>query len=223
MLDDFLEENPVNTASLEQKPSYQNNNGYQGNKSQGGQNAGWKRKPDTLQDPYMPIAVYVPRDATQEVKTSLYNIISKLINAGFTVRVNADDKDFFAKVQSLSDTKIEAFLPWRGFNDIQSKHTFNTITANHIAEKNFSGWEKVPKPVQGFLARNVRMLFGDNNNSIVLGLITWSPDGASAIAELTKDSGNAAFIIRVACRFKFNVVNIAKSSSGNVLERMFTT
>lgn len=179
------------------------------------------KKEEVLEDPYLPVVIFIDRDFPPEVKNSLYNIASKLINKKITVRYNADDKDFHEKISSLSDKFIEPFIPWKGFNDVDTKNYYNTITAKHIAQQHFQGWEKIPEGVKALLARNVRMIFGGKNNSIALCVITWSKDGASKLAEVNKDTGRASFIIKVASTYGFPVVNISKESSGNLLEKTF--
>jgi len=181
----------------------------------------FQRKPDVLDEPYIPVCLYIDRDFPDEIKKNLIDIASKLISKKITVRYNADDKDIHAKLSGLSTKYTEAFIPWKNFNEIDSKHYFNTLTSKHIAETNFGAWDKIPDSVKGLLARNVRMLFGDKNNSIVMCLITWSKDGASKASEVNKDTGRSSFIIKVASLYGWPVINTAKDNSFNILERTF--
>lgn len=199
-----------------------NNGGGGGYNRGGGNGGGFKRKEEVLEDPYIAVAMFVDRDFPPEVKTSLYNIASKLINKKITVRVNGDDKDFVGKLSNLSSQFVEVYIPWKGFNDIDSKHYWNTITAKHVAQQNFGqAWEKIPDSVKALMARNVRMIFGDKNNSGMLCLITWSQDGASKAPEVTKDTGRSAFIIKTSSTYSFPVVNISKPAAENILEKSF--
>lgn len=206
--------------------NYGGNGGGNGNwQNRGGGNGGgnrqWPKKEDKVEKPYIPVTIYVDREFPPEVKTSLYNIGSKLIAKGITVRVNGDDKDFLAKIQALTDQHVEVYIPWRNFNEIDSKHYFNTLTSKDIATKHFQAWDRIPDAVKAMLARNVRMVFGDKNNSITLCVITWSQDGASRVSEVTKDTGKSSFIIKVASSYGFPVVNIAKQTAENILEKTF--
>lgn len=201
---------------------YNNNGGGGYNRGGGGNGGGFKRKEEVLEDPYVAVSIFVDRDFPPEAKTSLYNIASKLINKKVTVRVNGDDKDFCTRLSALSSQFVEVYIPWKGFNDMDSKHYWNTITAKHIAQTNFGpAWEKIPDSVKALMARNVRMIFGDKNNSIMLCLITWSQDGASKATEVTKDTGRSAFIIKTASTYSFPVVNISKPNAENILEKSF--
>lgn len=228
MFDELGDVSYVNVSDIE-NPNQQNNNskGYSNNsnsnwKKGNGQTGGkWPRKEETVEKPYVPVTIYVDREFPPEVKTSLYNISSKLIAKGITVRVNGDDKDFLSKLQSLTDTHLEIYIPWKNFNEIDSKYYFNTLTSKDIANKHFQAWDRIPDAVKAMLSRNVRMIFGDKNNSITLCLITWSQDGASRVAEITKDTGKSSFIIKVASSYGFPVVNISKQTAENILEKTF--
>lgn len=212
MFEDLEEGNSFNVNSVK-KIEADKSNGYKRNN--------FKQKEDELQDPYIPVSIFVDREFPEDAKVTLLSIATKLLSKKITVRINGDDKEFYEKLKGLSDPHLEVFIPWKNFNEIDSKHYFNTITSKHIAETHFQAWDKIPDSVKAFLARNVRMIFGDKNNSITLCLITWSKDGASRISELTKDTGKSSFIIKTAASYGFPVVNISKSTSGNILEKTF--
>lgn len=197
------------------------NNGGGGNGYQNRQGGSFQRKPDEVGPPYLPVVMFVEKDMPADVKQKFYHLASKLIGKGYTIRINPDDIDFVKQVQALSTKNVELYLPWRNFNQFESKHTFNTLTAKDVAQRNFQGWEKVPDAVKAILAAQVRMVFGDRNNSIALMIITHSADGASRVAELTKDTGRVSFIIKMACTYGFSVVNMGKQSSESLLQKYF--
>jgi hypothetical protein len=186
---------------------------------QGG--GGFQRKEDVVSPPYLPVAFFVEKETPPEIKQKFYHLASKLIGKGYTIRLNPDDPDFVRQVQALSTKNVELYLPWRNFNQLESKHTFNTLTSKDVAQRHFPAWEKLPDAVKAMLASQVRMIFGDRNNSIALMLITFSPDGASRIAEITKDTGRVSFIIKMACSYGFSVVNMGKQSSESLPEKYF--
>lgn len=230
MFDELGDVSSVNVSELESTGSQKSYGGGGGNKgnwnggNKGGGGGGgqfFKKKEDKVEKPYIPVTVFVDREFPPEVKTSLYNISSKLIAKGITVRVNGDDKDFVTKIQALSDLHVEVYIPWKNFNEIDSKHYFNSLTSKDVANKHFQAWDRIPDAVKALLARNVRMVFGDKNNSITLCLITWSQDGACRVGEVTKETGKSSFIIKVASSYGFPVVNIAKQTAENILEKTF--
>ncbi|WP_396190475.1 hypothetical protein [Flavobacterium sp.] len=220
-----------NSNNGNQRQSYGNSGNYQGGQNggyrqnnNGGGGAGGNRFPqreDKVDDPYLPICVFVDQGFPEDVKTRLFNLASKLIGKRYTVRVMGLDKEFAERVMKLSDSKVELYLPWRNFNEMDSKRTFNTLTAKHVASVNFAGWEKVPDGVKGILASQVRYLFGDRNNSPAMCLITWSPDGASKFGEVNKETGKTGFIIKMGSNYNFPVINMQKQSSDAVIEKHF--
>jgi hypothetical protein len=221
MFDELDELGSIDLSEIKNVDTATTSYGGSDNKKSGNWGGGFQRKEDKVDDPYIPVVIFVDREFPPEVKTSLYNIASKLINKKITVRYNGDDKDFHEKLSALSDKFTECYIPWKGFNEIESKHYFNMLTAKDIAQRNFAGWDKLPKGVQSMMARNVRMIFGDKNSSIALCVITWSKDGASRASEVTKDTGRSSFVIKTASTYGWPVVNIAKENAGNLLEKTF--
>jgi len=214
MFDD-LDVSDISDLNKEETKTYSNDSDKKNN---------WKnlkKKPEVAENPYIPIAIFIDRDFPEEIKTKLIDIASKLIAKKYTVRYNATEKEIYDRISGLSVEYTEAYIPWKNFNEIESKHSYNTLTSKHLAEINFSGWEKVPDVVKAMLASNVRLLFGDKNNSIAMCLITWSKDGASKTTEVTKDTGKSSFMIKLASTYSWPVLNIAKDSAVNILERNF--
>jgi hypothetical protein len=197
----------------------QRQGGYGGGQRQGG---GFQRKPDELQDPYVAIGLYVEKTFPQEVKEEFFTLASKCLSKKMVVRINADDPEFIQRLQQLSREKVEIYLPWRNFNDLESKHTYNTLTANHTAQMHFSGWEKIPDAVKAMLAAQVRLVFGDRNNSAVLCVLTWSPDAASRSSEVSKETGRAGFLIKMASSFGFPVLNLKRPQAVAAFEKSFS-
>ena len=215
--------NPSYTNNNNQNRGNNNGNGYQNkpnyqNRNNGG---GFQKKEEVIEEPYVPVGIYIDREFPTEVKQNLIRLASRLINKNVVVRYNADDIDVHGPISQLSNKKTEAFTPWKNFNNIESKHYYNTETAKHVASTNFAGWDKVPDAVKAMLARNVRIVFGDKNRSVVLCLITWSPDGASRAAEVTKDTGRSGTIIKLASTYGIPVINLAKPNAEAILEKTF--
>lgn len=193
--------------------------GYQ--QRQGGGGGGFQRKPDEVSPPYLPIAFMVEKEMPAEVKQKFLQLASKLIGKGYTIRINADDPEFVGQLQAMSHKNVELYLPFKNFNQLESKFYWNTLTAKDMAQRNFEAWDRIPDVIKAILAAQVRMLFGDKNNSIAMSVITFSQDGASRVAEITKDTGRVSYIIKMACRYGFPVVNLGKQSSETLLQKHF--
>ena len=143
--------------------------------------------------------------------------------AGYTVRYNADDLAIHNRIQSISNTKTEALAPWKGFNDIETKLYYNTVTANQIAEENNPGWERLSNLPKAKLARNVRSLFGNRNinNSRAMAVITWSPDGANNRNMVTRETGYVGSLITMADRYKFPIYNMGNGANKQYVHDYF--
>lgn len=219
---------PPNGGYQNQQQGGHNNGGYQNrqggggyqNQQQGGGNR-WNNKPDEVAPPYLPVVMFVEKGFPIEVKQKFYQLASKFIGKGYTVRINPDDPEFVNKVMQLSTKNVELYLPFKNFNQFDSKHSWNTATSKAIAQQHFPAYDKIPDAVKAILAAQIRMVFGDRNNSITLAVITYSPDGASRIAEITRETGRVSFIIKVACTYGFTCVNLGKQSSESMIEKYF--
>ncbi len=216
MLDDLdnLDRVQLPKAVTSDKPSY---SGGGGNKNF----SKFQKKEEVVEDPYKPVTMFIDKDFPTEIKDKLCRIAGRFLNKGFTVRINGDDKEVVTKLRSLSDKHVEVYTAWKGFNDIESKHYYNTLTSKHLAQVGFQAWDKIPDVVKSMLARNVRMVFGDKNNSITMVVITWGPGGATKTIEVTKDTGRAGNIIKMASSHGFSVVNVSKDNAEDILDRYF--
>lgn len=160
--------------------------------------------------PYLPISFFIDSSYPEEIKQEMFSIIDKLLAKQYTIRINGDDKEFIAKLNALNSQHIEVYIPWKGFNDIDSKYYFNYDALKSIARANFLGWDKIPDTVKAILTRNVRMLLGTSNNSVCLCVVLYTPDGATNKSEVTKESGKFSFIISIANKFGLPVINLKK-------------
>lgn len=218
-----------NHQPQQQTKSYGNNGGHShgggyNRGGYGGNDGGFRRQPPkevVTDQAYAPIGVFVDRAFPQEVKDRLRGVIIKLVSKQFTVRVNGDDKDFIASLKDISETNLEIYIPWKPFNDIETKHYFNTESSKLIAAKFFPAWDKIPDSAKAFLARNMRLLFGDKNNSCVKALVTWSEDGASRTSEISQSTGKSSQIIRAATYYSTPVFNVQKAGTEDALAKVF--
>lgn len=213
MFDDIEGLEEFKTDSV--KPS----SGYQSN------NAGFKKFPkkaEVVTDiPYTPIAFFLDRDFPPEVKDRFYKYINKLISKNTVIRINGDDKDFILKLLELGYDKLEVYIAWKNFNDIESKFYYNTETSKMIAAKYNPGYEKLPDAVKALLARNARLLFGEKNNSCALSLITWSKDSAARLIDITRETGRATHVIRMALSNYISVLNINRENADIIFNKSF--
>lgn len=165
-------------------------------------------KKETKIELSLPVAFFVERDYPNEIKEKLIRILADYANQGYVIRVNGDDPIFVQKVKDLSYSKVEFYIPFKEFNQIETKHYFNHEPSKEIAKSNFPSWDKVPDFIKSLLARNVRLLFGDKLNSPVLELFFWSEDGCESGFKVTQKTGKISALIRLADRYKITMRNI---------------
>ena len=218
------------------KPPYQQN--WKGGNSGGG--GGWqnkggfqrKEKPfdnsrgelgqgqfPIVEEPilYLPFAVTGNKDVPPEVIEAVGRIVRKLEEVGYTAR--SGGMEGLEAEATKAAIKCEIHLPWKDFAQMQSKLTFNSPLAKGIAKKFMSGgnWETLKPPAQAFLAKNVRILTGQNCDSLAMFLLCWSRDGAETSVEKTFDTGSVGHAIAIANAHRIPVFNLGKSGAENRL------
>lgn len=210
-----------------QQKSYGGGNNYNGQqKPYGGNNNGggaksWQDKAKEVQEPYMPIGVYIDDKFPPEVIEKLIGIVSGLISKGFTVRYNADNLEIHNKIKAMSFKQTEDYSPLKTFNEIESRFGFNSATSNKESEKFWGDNPKIPKIVRMKTSRDVRLVLGNNNKNNIKALITWSPDGARNTVEVSNETGYIGSTIKIADQYHCKVLNINNENSRRELEHTF--
>lgn len=150
-------------------------------------------------------------DAPQEILTQMKRLAGELEGFGYTLRVgglNGPEEAFEAGTD-----KVELHLPWRDFNQKVSKLTFNSKEAQAIAAKFHPAYDGLKPAIQAFLAKNVRMLLGNNLKSPALFLICWSEDGAENSRQKTMKTGNVGHAISIASAMHIPVFNLKRDDA----------
>ena len=229
-------------------PSYQNNQGgqkpWQNNNSGGGGSnypkktwqggggngggGGWQKKPwqgggggfkkpeDTDMTLYKPYACTGNADCPVDVLEKFDRITKKLEELGYTVRVGGMD-GIEDRIEKLIK-KQELHLPWREFNQKESKFTYNSDRVFAIAKMFFPTFDTMKKGVQAFLAKNARLVLGDKVISPALFLLCWTEDGAESVKERTNRTGFTGHPIAIASAVGIPVFNLAKSDAEQRLD-----
>jgi len=213
MFDDDDDDDDINLSAIKETPKYGNNKDY--NK--------FKKEPkkDPTDVPNTPIVFFVDKSYPEEIKNKIFHYINKLMSKKINIRINGDDKEFIEKVNELKYSNLEIYIPFKGFNDIESKLYFNDETSKLIAAKYMPTIDKLPPVVQSLLARNARLLFGNKNDSCAVAIITWSPDGATKLLEIGKDTGRASHIIKMAVSNFISVLNLQKPNCDIIFNKTF--
>lgn len=207
---------------LNDKPSQSFNSsnnsggGFQKKQWNGKPNSGFQRKfEEGPAELYLPYTVSANQDIPDNISDILTSVVKRFSEADYTLRTGGN-KGVDDLLESLSK-RTEIHLPWRGFNDKQSKFTFNTKNSFEIAKQFSPVYENMKDSVKAMLARNVRMMLGKDLKSPTMFLITWTADGAESASERTGKTGFAGHLIAMASAMRVPVYNLSKP---NTLDRI---
>lgn len=166
---------------------------------------------------YKPFALAFNQDIPESILPMLEALTTKLNELGYTVRIGGN-KGIEEFIEDKMQRK-EVHLPWRNFNEKESKLTFNTKQAFILAKQFSPVYDRLPDSVKAFLARNVRLILGNNLKSPLLFLITWSKDGVESAKHRTAQTGNVGHVIAMADMLRVPIFNLSKSSSVDRLKQ----
>ena len=213
--------------------SWQGNNGggyqkkpWQGGGGGNGGGGGWQKKPwqgggqkrheDMDLTLYKPYACTANADCPPEILEKFDRIAKKLEELGYTVRVGGMD-GVEDRIEKLVNKK-EVHLPWKEFNNKQSKFTYNSERAFSIAKMFHPMFDTMKKGIQAFLAKNARLILGDKVNSPALFLVCWTEDGVESVKEKTNRTGFTGHPIAIASALGIPVFNLAKPDAEQRLD-----
>lgn len=215
-----------NTGGFEKKPWNNNQQGNQrqgnggggnwgnrggGNQGGGGggnwgnKSGGFQRKPETDFSLYLPYAATGNQNPPPEVLSRIESVVRRLNQLGFTARTGG-----FEGVEETVEkaaAKKEVHLPWRGFNDKESKFTWTKERATSVARMFQPGFDALKKPVQTFLAKNARLILGDSMASPALFLIVWTEDGCNTSKRRNAQTGFSGHPIAIASALGIPIYN----------------
>lgn len=191
------------------------------NGGQGGGGGGFQKRPeDTDMTLYKPYACTANEDAPPEIKNKFIEIVKMLENNGYTLRTGG--MEGVEEIVENSVTKKEVHLPWREFAGKQSRFTFNSDRAYAIAKKYHPTFDGLSKGVKCFLAKNARLVLGNNMTSPALFLLTWTEDGATSSRDRTARTGFAGHPIAIAAGIGIPVINLARNDAEQKLNMLIT-
>jgi hypothetical protein len=194
---------------------------WNGGQGGGGGGGGFQKRPeDTDMTLYKPYACTANEDAPPEIKNKFIEIVKMLENNGYTLRTGG--MEGVEEIVENSVTKKEVHLPWREFAGKQSRFTFNSDRAYAIAKKYHPTFDGLSKGVKCFLAKNARLVLGNNMTSPALFLLTWTEDGATSSRDRTARTGFAGHPIAIAAGIGIPVINLARGDAEQKLNMLIT-
>ncbi len=220
---------PAYDSNQNQRQSYGNGGGggYQGNRegnwnnnrSQGGGGGGgkppwnnnrqpFKRPEETDMTLYKPYAATGNKEAPPDIIRKFEELAKLLDHQGYTTRVGG--MEGIEEAVERTQVKQELILPFKEFNQKQSKFTWSSERAFSIAKMFHPTFDSMKKGVQYFLAKNARLILGDKMNSPSLFLICWTEDGAESVREKSSRTGFSGHPIAIASAIGIPIFNLGK-------------
>ena len=201
------------------KGNYNNNGGgYNGGgggfqkKPYGGGGGGFRRNDQdvdlTNYTLYKPFSVICNDNAPPEILDRAKEVILYLINHGFTARASCITSSEKEILEFIPEDKVEVYIPWKDFDNRNSKFYFNDKVSQHIARMFHKAYDTLKGPIQAFLAKNVRMVLGEKAKSRSTLVIVWSEDGATDTNQITSKTGNVSHPIAIANAVHIPVFNL---------------
>ena len=233
-----------NDGGYQKKPwqnnNYQGNQGGQGQQRQwgnqgqgggggggwsqnrgGGGGGGWQRPKETDLSFYKPVAMTGNPDAPPEIIERMIQIAKRLEAMEFTVRIGG--------MQGIEDAiekaieKKEVHLPFKDFDQKQSKFTYVSERATAVAKMFFPNWDAMKKGVQLFLAKNARVLMGQRVDSPALFFVCWTQDGVESFKDTTNRTGFTGHSIAIASALGIPIFNLGNPTAEQRLNMYLET
>ena len=211
----------------------QNNGGGGGYQrgGQGGGGGGYQRGGGNFQRPkpteeelaayqlYKTIAVTAERDAPEEVYGPLAQALKAAEDCGFVIRTSALSE--LEQGVSNNHKNVELVLPWKGFNELDSKFTYTPDEARELAKRAHPTWSALKPGPQTFCATKVRLVLGKDLKSPVQLLIIWTQDGAQSIRDCTPTTGLTRVAIDIAAQMRIPVFNLQRPDALQNIKAFF--
>ena len=207
----------------QRQSNFQGNNGFSKNNGRfSGPNRNFFKKKEEDTGPTRLYKTYAGTgnpDAPQEVLDQMTRLAKELEVHGFIVRTGGlkGPEEVFEK--AVSQNNLELHLPWRGFDNKNSKFTFTAKPIHEIAKMFHPTYDQLKPVIHAFLAKNVRIVLGKDAKSPAMFVLCWSSDGAETSVEKTARTGNVGHAISVAASLRIPVFNLQKPDAESRLKK----
>jgi hypothetical protein len=202
MVTDFFDD----SGFTPDKPSYQQNK-PKFNK--------FKSKDEPYDGVYQAYAILLNKGVPDNELDYIKSLIPKLSKDYILRTSGLEPNELF---YNLADKK-ELYLPWRDFNNLQSKFTWTDDKALEICSIFSPTFKDIKDSVKKIIATSVRVILGNTLKSRVTFFITYSEDGCESVKNKSFKTGNVGLPIALASTIKIPVFNLGNPESKAKLER----
>lgn len=162
----------------------------------------------------MPYYTGIGSRRTPEVTLQAMARLAQLLaRHGYTLRSGgADGADTaFEEGCRAAGGAMELWLPWKGFNQRGASQYLPTEAHHQLASTLHPAWERLSRGPKALHARNTGQVLGVDLKTPSGFVVCYTPDGAEAEHEVTRDTGGTGTAIRLASRNQIPVFNMARS------------
>lgn len=145
-----------------------------------------------------------------EVKSCIQHIAGNLAGSGYVLRSGGAEgcDQAFEQGARRAKGKCEIFLPWKQYNDHQSRKFEPSFEAWLIAQRFHPRWSTLSLGAQNMMSRNVHQVLGEDLDAPVEFVLCYTRDGCTSTDTRTKDTGGTGMAISVACAWGIPVFNL---------------
>ena len=164
---------------------------------------------------YKAYAVICNPDCPEDVLAQMRNVGLRLDADGWTLRTagGVGAEEAFEK----STENKEVYIPWRNFNNRDSKLSRNLPQANDVVRPFAPSFDTLKPAVQTIIASKAHTVLGKDLKNPVRFMLTWTLDGCESAANKTAKTGFAGVSIALASSLKIPVFNL---KNPNALTRL---
>lgn len=151
------------------------------------------------------------RNIPKGIPLLMMKLAGRLEDLGFTLRSGgADGSDSAFEV---GVTRKEIYLPWKGFNNNDSKYHKPTKDAYELSLQYHPAWHSLKDSVKSLMARNAHQVLGYDLKTPSDFVVCWTPDGAETAGQRSSKTGGTGQAIEIAYFNKIPVFNLHNSDA----------
>lgn len=170
---------------------------------------------------YKAYGVVANPDAPDNILSLIGAIATRLEAMGYTLRT-AGGNGLEEAFEKTTETK-EVYLPWRNFNNRQSKFTRNMPEANDVVRPFAPSFDTLKPAVQAIIASKAHTVLGKDLKSPIQFLITYTADGCETVGNKTAKTGFSGTSIAIASSMRIPVFNLKNADAVDRLKQYLSS
>jgi len=157
--------------------------------------------------------IFLDKDCPQEVLDQLIEskVLRELDTAWYTLRLPpAELNGLDTSVLANEVRGCDIYAPWKNFNNVERPVATTSLAARDLYAKNVVA--ELPDVVLTIAGIKVDALLGPDLQDPVSFAIVWTPDGATTLEDLGRDTGFLKVPLKIALHRGIKLINLNGSS-----------